>query len=136
MTILKYIPAEQNIIDYRGKNVGYYEATCDVCGTLFYPRRSDTKYCTAGCGLIAYRKALAAGTVKKKSKMVVKAPNSTQGDIITSKVAVIGFLAKQGVKTYGLMAAINRMKNIEDTIDFNGFIITRISTCKYQLFRL
>jgi len=55
MAILKYIPAKTKIIDKRNPDGGYYEATCEVCGTTFYPARASAKYCTSKCRLNHYR---------------------------------------------------------------------------------
>lgn len=66
MAILKYVPPSKKIIDKRRPEGGYYVATCEICGTEFYPERSNAKYCTPNCGLIAHRVAVANGTAEKR----------------------------------------------------------------------
>lgn len=88
MPILKYVPPKQKIVDHRNADGGYYEAACENCGTIFYPERSNAKYCSPNCGLIQHRKekaaALAAGkaieTLKKlkKAKEAVVKPESSE----------------------------------------------------------
>lgn len=72
MAILKYVPPTKRIIDNRKPEGGYYEAECEVCGTTFYPERSNAKYCTPNCGLIAHRIAVANGTAEKRPTSKVK----------------------------------------------------------------
>lgn len=66
MAILKYIPPTKKIIDNRSPEGGYYVAKCEICDTEFYPERSNAKYCTPNCGLIAHRIAVANGTAEKR----------------------------------------------------------------------
>lgn len=66
MAILKYVPPVKKIIDNRKPEGGYYIAKCEVCETEFYPERSNAKYCTPNCGLIAHRIAVANGTATKQ----------------------------------------------------------------------
>lgn len=56
MAIKKYTPPTRSIIDNRNPNGGFYEATCDSCGTIYYPKRITSKYCTPKCGLDNFRK--------------------------------------------------------------------------------
>jgi hypothetical protein len=37
------------IKDYRDKEGVYYEAKCDHCGRIYYPKRSTSKYCSKTC---------------------------------------------------------------------------------------
>jgi hypothetical protein len=71
MGILKYIPKKKNIIDRRSDDGGYYEAECDVCGTIYYPKRSNGKYCSHSCSIRAYRERVQKGTVNLKPKNLV-----------------------------------------------------------------
>ena len=49
MAILNYIPKKKEVIDRRTDNGGYYEAVCDECGNVYYPKRSNAKYCSRSC---------------------------------------------------------------------------------------
>lgn len=56
MPILKRILAEkESIKDYRNTKGVHYEAKCDFCGSIFYPKRSTAKYCSKICGREAVR---------------------------------------------------------------------------------
>jgi len=66
MAIKKFIPGPKKIIDHRGNPHGFYEAVCDVCGTVYYPKRSNSKYCNSKCAVVAHRAAIANGTKTKK----------------------------------------------------------------------
>jgi len=68
MPIISYVPPKKNIHDNRTPNGGYYTAKCDNCGTVFYPKRSNAKYCTPNCALISHRQAIASGKTAKTSK--------------------------------------------------------------------
>lgn len=49
MAILKKYVPEPLIKDYRDKEGVYYEAKCDHCGRIYYPKRSTSKYCSKTC---------------------------------------------------------------------------------------
>ena len=68
MAIKKFIPGPKKIIDHRGNPHGFYEAVCDVCGTIYYPKRSNSKYCNSKCAVVAHRTAIANGTKTKKTQ--------------------------------------------------------------------
>jgi len=56
MAILEYIPPTNKvIIDNRKENENYYKAICDSCGTEFYPKRRNAKYCNTKCKVIQNR---------------------------------------------------------------------------------
>ena len=55
MPILEYIPPIKNIIDKRNDKGNYYKATCEICGTEFYPKSKSAKYCTSNCKVIQHR---------------------------------------------------------------------------------
>ena len=70
MAILNYIPKKKEVIDRRTDNGGYYEAVCDECGNVYYPKRSNAKYCSRSCNVMAYRrKKKAEGPKIKKEKV-------------------------------------------------------------------
>ncbi len=66
MAILKYFPPLLEVRDNRSQTKGYYEAECEVCGTKFFPKRSNAKYCTPKCAVHNHRKAIANGTAVKR----------------------------------------------------------------------
>ena len=71
MAILKLISSgKKKIIDRRSKKGGIcYKAKCEICGTIFYPSRSDAMYCSASC----VQKAVRDRKAEKKTKKVLPA---------------------------------------------------------------
>lgn len=72
MAIISYTPPNDKVVDHRNENGGYYTAKCDKCGTEFYPKKSNAKYCTPNCAVISHRKAkaeilAAGGTIDAKT---------------------------------------------------------------------
>jgi hypothetical protein len=49
MAIITKIVPEPIIKDYRNDGGSYYEAKCDQCGRIYYPKRSTSKYCSKSC---------------------------------------------------------------------------------------
>jgi len=50
MAILKLIrKGKAKIIDRRSDKGICYKAKCEICGGIFYPSRSDAKYCSTNC---------------------------------------------------------------------------------------
>jgi len=50
MPILKRIvPEPVAIKDYREDGGIYYEAKCDLCGRIYYPKRNTSKFCSRVC---------------------------------------------------------------------------------------
>src|ERR1017187_2143943 len=113
MAILQYVPPTKKIIDNRKPEGGYYVAKCEVCGTEFYPERSNAKYCTRNCGLIAHRMAVANGTATKKpvtkAKKEIGAPKPA-GLVLKGKSNVYRYL-KANFETRG------RKDEILDALD-------------------
>lgn len=98
MPILKYVPPVKKIIDRRKPEGGYYVAKCEVCGTEFYPERSNAKYCTGNCGLIAHRTAVANGTATKQKP---KNSKPTKAETIYNGKELRYFLKEQyGIPMY------------------------------------
>ncbi len=56
MAILETIPKKSPITDYRNDEGGYHVASCEICGTIYYPKRYDSKYCSHNCIVAAQRK--------------------------------------------------------------------------------
>lgn len=76
MAIVKYIPRKRDIVDRRSEKGGYWEMTCESCGTLFYPTRKNAKYCCRACGLQNWRED------KKKRDLGIKAEVENQIQIL------------------------------------------------------
>ena len=49
MAILKRFVPEPEVKDWRGSDGVHYEAKCEQCGRIFYPKRSTAKYCSRRC---------------------------------------------------------------------------------------
>ncbi len=139
MAINKFIPGVTKITDHRGNPTGYYEAVCDVCGTPYYPRRSNSKYCNSKCAVVAHRKAVAEGKVvkellsnAKKEKEVSKKPVKS----IRGNIAVYLFLKNKyhtrGYKWH-ILQSVHDLK-IGESFKYSSSTIKRISAAKYEVF--
>jgi hypothetical protein len=54
MPIIEVIPPKA-VKDCRSPDGGYCVAKCDVCGTMFWPKRTTAKYCKRMCAVKAYK---------------------------------------------------------------------------------
>jgi hypothetical protein len=80
MAVLKrYVPEPTQIKDYRDRGGVYYEAQCEQCSRIFYPKRGTAKYCSKMCG-IEYRNG---GIITKKAN---KGSDTTQKDALKPSV--------------------------------------------------
>lgn len=70
MAIIKYVPKKTTVRDRRNDQGGYYEATCEECGSLFYPAKM-AKYCSQLCTQRAYNKRKRAGLVNTRQPKAV-----------------------------------------------------------------
>lgn len=142
MAILKYVPPTKKIIDKRSADGGYYEAECEICSTKYYPERSNSKYCTPNCGLIAHRIAVANGTASKKYKpggkvgqdssrsgYAIKTPKNSV--ICKGKDEVIGWFHKQGLKTRGLGVLLKC--EVGSMFEFGYVKVQRLTSIKYVI---
>ena len=59
MPVISYIPPKKEIKDHRSNDGNFYLAKCDLCGTEFYPKRNNAKYCSTSCMKLAYRTRVA-----------------------------------------------------------------------------
>jgi hypothetical protein len=66
MAIIETIPKKSPITDYRNPEGGYHVATCEVCNGIYYPKRSDSKYCCHNCVVAAQRKRIVDKGIKPK----------------------------------------------------------------------
>lgn len=138
MAILKYHPPVTEIRDNRTTGKGYYDAKCEVCGTLFYPKRSNAKYCTTKCALINHRIAIANGTAAKRSPKQSKKPLSVKSPTtkVIGAINVYKYIKKQ-IDTRGDRDKIvNTCKDLlpGETDFYKTFIIAKLSTNVYSVF--
>ena len=103
MAIIEYIPPIKQVIDRRNAKGDYYKASCDVCGTEFYPKRRNAKYCTPNCKVIQFRIDVANGKVPKEIQKPSKISNSRKSG---------------GVKNY--RGAKNVYKFLKETYETRG----------------
>ena len=75
MGVLRYIPKVKEVIDNRSPDGGYYEAECNECGNIFYPKRSNAKYCSRSCLVMHYRKEQKKTLPKNSEKKIIKLGN-------------------------------------------------------------
>lgn len=136
MPIKTYTPPKLKLVDHRNPEGGFYTADCDVCGTEFYPKRSNAKYCSPKCAVVAHRTAVANGTQPKKEVVKsVKAPviaeeTKTPIEMLSGRQSVVKYLKGREIKTHGLLTRLESLK-IGDSTEWNGTRISRESTLKY-----
>mgnify|MGYP001614095094 FL=1 len=141
MPILKYVPPVMEITDNRSADGGYYEAICDICGTMFYPVRSNARYCCNRCINVDYRKRLVSGEVKKKGGAAVKKTavpgkplKDRTGERFIGIKAVYRYLRKK-TDTHGHRVEIlETLKNLkpDEPYIFKGIKIERKSSRVYE----
>lgn len=132
MAILKYNPPVTEIRDNRNKGKGYYDAKCEVCGTLFYPKRSNAKYCTTKCALIHHRISIANGTATKRAVSKPNVIENAPGEVLTSRLSVIYWFRTNGIKHHGLGMILKGLE-IGDSSVWQNVTITRISMARYKV---
>lgn len=71
--LMRIVPEPQSIKDYRADGQVYYEAKCDQCGRIYYPKRPTARYCSKRCG-IEYRNGNTLAN-PPESKLVEKLKN-------------------------------------------------------------
>lgn len=70
MAVLKrYVPEPNDIKDYRDRSGVFYEAKCEQCGRIFYPKRGTAKYCSKQCGIEFRNGGLLVKTDDKKESI-------------------------------------------------------------------
>lgn len=138
MGMIKYIPPTKKIIDHRNADGGYYEAICECCGTQFYPKKSNAKYCSYNCNLIMLREAKLSKGSNKLPKPGEKIPtpkvtSHNQHEIILNgKLAVINFFREAGAKHHGVVVRVKSLE-VGDNMVWEGYNITRITSNKFGL---
>lgn len=133
MAITRYVPPIKKIVDRRKPEGGYYVATCEVCGTTYYPERSNSKYCTPKCGLISHRMAVANGTATKRAPKKEEKKVNVGGDTIRGAKNVYELL-KSTFGTYGDREYI--LSNLSDldvyeSFEYKSAFITKLSAQVY-----
>jgi len=123
MAILKYIPKKTQIVDHRNSEGGYFVAICDVCGREYYPKRSTSKYCSASCGMTAYRTKVSEKTVKKDIDVVV------EGTLNKCSEYFKEYKLKGTFRTF----APNIEIGYRD--DFKQWEVERVSANKYKVYK-
>lgn len=143
MGILKYIPKKKEIIDNRSSEGGFYEAECDECKNTFYPKRSNAKYCSRSCLVMAYRKKKTSETPKRQkvtpkpskptsvesTKMVHETTGSNMASYLKNKYS----LDTDKKPIYLLNQELQSM-NIGSKKEYGSIFINRRSAYKFQLF--
>lgn len=143
MAVIKYIPKKKEIIDKRTDDGGYYEAECNVCGTMFYPTRANAKYCSRSCQVMAFR----TGQTKKEVK---NTPNEEKTDVLIQPTGIVDtFLGLDAIINHLRSRYPEEMKNKvgyyrelfnklitkKNYVPFADFKIIRISERKLAIYR-
>jgi hypothetical protein len=135
MAILEYVPPVKKITDNRTQRGDYYRASCDVCGTEFYPKRRSAKYCTPNCKVIQHRIDVANGKITKEIKKSTKKSNSDKKNTIRGNKNIYLFL-KNKYDTYGdrnyILESLNELEFGESFV-YGKDEITRISTMIFEV---
>lgn len=142
MAIIKFIPEVKKIVDYRNAGGGFYEAVCDSCGTVFYPKRANAKFCNDKCAQNSFREKIASGAVSKKSKAkpveetetVKKQKIAIQSSlgVLTGKGTVKDYIRSQELPIHGIGRLLNELE-IGDDMGWKGVQIKRISANRYEV---
>jgi|TARA_B110000259_G_C13986565_1_gene390691 hypothetical protein len=142
MGVLKYIPKRKEILDRRSVDGGYYEAECDVCGTTFYPSRSNAKYCSRSCNLILWRQkkvlkeSIESAVDEQRAKKGAKISSDTY-EIVQGMNNVINYLQDNFpadvYRKKGEMKWDMKCLTPSEGLDYGNFIITKISERKYRI---
>jgi hypothetical protein len=89
MPILKrVVPAPKDIKDYRDESGVYFEAKCDQCGRIFYPKRGTAKYCSKTCSIEYRRGGILINPIEEKSKSSKPSETSNKKSIKPSTSAL------------------------------------------------
>jgi endogenous inhibitor of DNA gyrase (YacG/DUF329 family) len=128
MAIKSYVPPKLKLIDNRSPDGGYYTANCDICGTEYYPKRSNSKYCSPKCGVVSHRMANAGKVVESKKE---DSPGDLE-EVITGISKVVDYYKMLGLPTYGIKSNLKHL-SIGDSLEYTPFTITKLSTSKYKV---
>jgi hypothetical protein len=78
MAVISYVPPKKEIIDRRSPEGNYYVAKCDLCGTDFYPKRKNAKFCSVSCMKLSFR---------NKQDEMKRSGNAPKKKVVPGKVA-------------------------------------------------
>lgn len=144
MAIIRYIPIKKQVIDKRSEEGGFYEAECDQCHNVFYPKRSNARYCSRSCLVMSYRKKNVGKVYQKKSILSTVLSKEQLNEKIKIKEDCAGVMSSFLKNIYpieterkpGYKLAIE-LKNIpEGTIlKYSNLIVYRRSANKFILFK-
>ena len=89
--IVKHVIIAKKPTDFRNSGKNHYECTCDHCGQLFWPKRSDAMFCNSYCAAEFRKKYLNVAdkpikTAKKALKFTKKEKDAIRAKI-QAKVA-------------------------------------------------
>lgn len=130
MPILRYIPLKKTIVDRRTSEGGYYQAECDHCSSIFYPKRSTAKFCSRSCTVMAYRMTKSA---KKAIKEAKKGTFTKIGECYGCD-EVLKLLNSNGYSLHLRMGDTKqtiKYMDIGDRVQFDAIVIEKISDRKY-----
>jgi hypothetical protein len=135
MAILEYVPPIKSIIDNRTQRGDYYKASCDVCGTEFYPKRRSAKYCNPNCKVIQHRIDVANGKITKEIKKSSKNFNLAQKNAFRGAKNIYQFL-KNKYDTHGdrnyILDSLNDL-DFGENFSYGKHKITRISMLIFEV---
>ena len=135
MAIVRYIPKKKEVIDRRNADGGYYEAECEECGNLFYPKRSSAKYCSRSCTVMAYRRAtkskLAEPRASKTSEMAkLDECNGAKNVSIVLKELKCNVSGKMGV----IKESMTNL-GISQKMTFDHITVVKLSDRKFAFYK-
>jgi len=146
MAIIKYVPKEVPIKDYRNDKGGYYVATCDFCSREFYPKKR-AKYCSHNCLVLSYRQRVANGQVVKfrgsqkvsedsqkkisiiKDTLVYKSNKSDMLQYLKDKFDITKVVSQSVFSEF-------LWKDGMDCVIKDNLLIKRINQIKYELYKV
>tara|TARA_Y100000766_G_C18776906_1_gene541240 strand:+ start:253 stop:729 length:477 start_codon:yes stop_codon:yes gene_type:complete len=154
MAIVRYIPRKRDIVDRRSEKGGYWEMTCESCGTTFYPTRQNAKFCCRACGLQNWRerrkerdaevkklyqkivadrmenlereKESRLATTKEKNREVITGANNVINFLRSKKRFASAIKGQIGDIRYNMKSQENR-----SILDFDKFEIEKLSDRRF-----
>ena len=135
MAIVKYIPKKKEVIDRRNPDGGYYEAECEECGNIFYPKRSSAKYCSRSCTVMAYRRAIKSKLAEPRAS---KTSEMAKLDECNGAKNVSSVLKELNYNINGKMGLIkNAMTNlnVSEKLNFGDITVVKLSDRKFVFYK-
>ena len=154
MAIVRYVPRKRDIVDRRSEKGGYWEMTCESCGTTFYPTRKNAKFCCRACGLQnwrerkkerdkevkdLYQKILAERVERKEKEKLSRLATTKEKnrEVITGANNVINFLRSKKRFASAIKGQIGdirynmKFQEIGSISDFGKFEIEKLSDRRF-----